>query len=312
MTHTGAIVTVLCAVLLLVSCKTSIILDTDIGSYTDDTWALGLLLASPEVQIELIVVSTLNTTQRAQVLAQFLTQVGRADIPIAIGPNQGGDIGGQYPYGKTFDLSTYPGQIFTDAPQAIIDTVTNQPDITILELSPPTTLAIALSEHPELFVNSRVVTMNGCIYLPEQEYNAAFNATATQIMYQQQYASPMITAPLDTSQSIGIWGSYYQQLVDAQFENVLVWNILEAFRVWAGHAVLMHSAILFDAEAARLLYSLDDVNIELLPISVNATGYTVIDPEHGSNVYAATSWQDQGRYGWQEDVTQRLLRWQYL
>ena len=65
--------------------KIPVILDTDIGLDIDDTWALGLLLKSPEIDVKLITASSDNTTVKAQLVAKFLERVGRTDIPIGIG-----------------------------------------------------------------------------------------------------------------------------------------------------------------------------------------------------------------------------------
>ena len=44
--------------------KTKIILDTDIGSDIDDTWALALLLNSPELDLKLLTTATFDTRYR--------------------------------------------------------------------------------------------------------------------------------------------------------------------------------------------------------------------------------------------------------
>ena len=46
-----------------------VILDTDIGNDIDDTWALGQLLNSPELDLKLVLTSTGDTEYRARVAA---------------------------------------------------------------------------------------------------------------------------------------------------------------------------------------------------------------------------------------------------
>ena len=48
-----------------------VILDTDIGNDIDDTWALGQLLNSPELDLKLVLTSTGDTEYRARVAATF-------------------------------------------------------------------------------------------------------------------------------------------------------------------------------------------------------------------------------------------------
>ena len=73
---------------------TLIILDTDIGSDIDDTWALVMLLnlsRGPDglgegpVDVKLITTCFADTTYRAKLVALALTSAQRTDIPIGIG-----------------------------------------------------------------------------------------------------------------------------------------------------------------------------------------------------------------------------------
>jgi len=62
-----------------------VILDTDIGGDIDDTWALAMLLRSPEVEVKLVVTDTADTVYRARVAAKLLQAAGHAEIPVGIG-----------------------------------------------------------------------------------------------------------------------------------------------------------------------------------------------------------------------------------
>ena len=63
-----------------------VILDTDIGSDIDDTWALAMLMRCPELDLKMVLTETADTTYRAALTAKFLTVAGRDDVPIAIAP----------------------------------------------------------------------------------------------------------------------------------------------------------------------------------------------------------------------------------
>jgi len=65
-----------------------VILDTDIGTDIDDTWALALLLRCPELDVRLVVSDTGNTEYRAAIIARLLEVAGRTDIPVGIGIKQ--------------------------------------------------------------------------------------------------------------------------------------------------------------------------------------------------------------------------------
>ena len=62
-----------------------VILDTDIGCDIDDTWALAMLLRSPELDLKLVVTDTGNTAYRARVAAKLLEIGGRTDVPVGVG-----------------------------------------------------------------------------------------------------------------------------------------------------------------------------------------------------------------------------------
>jgi len=87
-----------------------VILDTDIGDDIDDTWALGLLLKSPELDVKLVVGDYGKPDYRARLLAKFLERAGRTDVAVGVGLDNGvkGE-GGQAGWIKGYDLKAYPG-----------------------------------------------------------------------------------------------------------------------------------------------------------------------------------------------------------
>ena len=62
-----------------------VILDTDLGDDIDDTWALAMLLGTPQVDVKLIVTATSDTERKTRLVAKILEQMGRTDIPIGTG-----------------------------------------------------------------------------------------------------------------------------------------------------------------------------------------------------------------------------------
>ena len=49
--------------------KIPVILDTDIGSDIDDTWALAMLLKSPELDLKFVTTTTGDPRYRAKIVA---------------------------------------------------------------------------------------------------------------------------------------------------------------------------------------------------------------------------------------------------
>src|SRR6187455_2745598 len=106
--------------------KIPVILDTDIGSDIDDTWALIMMLNSPELDVKLIVTAHRDTTYRAKIVAKLLETAGRTDIPIAIGiqtPEWEGLA--QASWVTDYELEAYPGTLYRDGISALIDTIMN-------------------------------------------------------------------------------------------------------------------------------------------------------------------------------------------
>jgi len=58
-----------------------VILDTDIGTDIDDTWALAMLLRCPELDVRLILSDTGNTEYRARIIARLL---GIGVLPVSV------------------------------------------------------------------------------------------------------------------------------------------------------------------------------------------------------------------------------------
>ena len=62
-----------------------VILDTDIGTDIDDTWALAQLLRSPELAPKLILTGAGGIEFRTTVTARYLEVCGRTDVPVGRG-----------------------------------------------------------------------------------------------------------------------------------------------------------------------------------------------------------------------------------
>ena len=146
--------------------KIPVILDTDICDDIDDTWALIMLLQSPEFDIKLITTSVGDTTARTKVVAKILQEAGRTDIPIgagiAVGDMKRGH--GQDGWVKDFDLSKYAGKIYPDGVQAMIDTIMRSKEpITLIAIGPLPNVAAALEREPNIAKKARFVGMFGSI-----------------------------------------------------------------------------------------------------------------------------------------------------
>src|SRR5208283_3137271 len=115
-----------------------VVLATDIGDDIDDTWALGLLLKSRELDLKLAIGDYGKREYRAKLLAKFLKTVGHGNVPVGMGVDVDprGD-GPQAPWVKDFELSSYPGKVHQDGIGTMIETIVNsrQP-VTLIAIGP--------------------------------------------------------------------------------------------------------------------------------------------------------------------------------
>jgi len=87
------------------SARIPVIFDADIGGDIDDTWALVMLLKSPELDVKLVTTDAGNARYRAKIVARLLEVAGRTDIPIGLGLQLSEDDDGpQAPWVKDYDL----------------------------------------------------------------------------------------------------------------------------------------------------------------------------------------------------------------
>jgi inosine-uridine nucleoside N-ribohydrolase len=299
--------------------KIPVIFDTDICDDIDDTWALALLLQSPEFDIKLITTAVGNTESKARTVAKFLETAGRTDIPIGIGVQQHKRSHRQDAWAKDYDLGSYPGKIYKDGVQALIDTImkSRQP-IKLIATGPLPNIAAALAREPRIAHKAEFVGMHGSVrrgYEGRPEPSAEYNVVAYVKEAQKVFTAPweMTITPLDTCGIVHLDGLKYQKvlkrkspLTDALIENYRVWQrqrvadenkgLSEAEVIKrADQKVNTSSTTLFDTVAIYLAMSTDLLKKEKLGIRVTDDGFTRID-EKAKVINCATEWKDLGAF----------------
>jgi inosine-uridine nucleoside N-ribohydrolase len=296
-----------------------IIFDTDICDDIDDTWALALLVQSPEFDIKLITTEVGNTLSKARTVAKFLETVGRTDIPIGIGVQQHSRSHRQDAWANDYDLSSYPGTLYRDGVQALIDTVMkSRKPIKIVAVGPLPNIAAALEREPKIAQKAEFVGMHGSVrlgYGGSAEISAEYNVRAFAKEAQKVFTAPwnMTITPLDTCGIVQLKGQKYQAVLKR--DSALTRALIENYRAWLRQGLLIEqkdlseaelnkrvdqklnssSTTLFDTVAAYLAMSTDLVKMEKLPIRVTDDGYTRI--EQGAKVIScATEWKDLGAF----------------
>ena len=190
------------AALLLVSCaptetvsttadvagSTPVVLDGDFGP--DDMMALFYLLQRPDLDVLAVTVSgtgLVHCPQGAANAAAILSHLGRADIPVACGPDEPTAGGNAFPeewragsdeLATSLGVEPYIGHVDTDAVGLLTETIggAGQP-VRLLVLGPMTNIALALDASPDLVDDiADITTMAGAFdsLITDEEFLQAY------------------------------------------------------------------------------------------------------------------------------------------
>jgi inosine-uridine nucleoside N-ribohydrolase len=283
-----------------------VILATDIGDDIDDTWALGLLLKSPELDLKLAVGDYGKNEYRAKLLAKFSQTVHRTSVSIGIGMDTEprGD-GPQAGWVKDYDLNSYAGKVHQDGVQALIDTVMKSPEpVTIISIGPMPNVAAALEREPKIAERARLVGMYGSVrrgYDGNNDISPEWNVKAAPKACQKALSAQwdIIITPLDTCSLVKLEGEPYQRVLDSK--DPIASTIIENYRIWSkankapDDAAEKHSSVLFDTVAVYLAISQDLCQMEKLGIRVTDDGFTRIDNK-AKQMQVATEWKNLDAY----------------
>jgi inosine-uridine nucleoside N-ribohydrolase len=287
-----------------------VILDTDIGTDIDDTWALAMLLRCPELDLRLVTTATGDTEYRARIVAGLLAAGGRSDVPIGIGiptelpksvPAQMRRA--QLAYAEGIDLKAHEGSVLEDGVDALVRCVmTASERVTILTIGPLTNIASALAVEPSIATRARIVGMLGAVRNhgpfgdePRPEYNVRVDIAACRSVIAADWE--VTITPLDTCGWITLEGDRYAAIRDS--DDPLLSEVIENYRTWSGskgYRGFDHtSTALFDTAAVYLGYDESFLEIERLPISVEEDGRTTV-AESGADLRVATGWKDRDAF----------------
>ncbi len=302
-----------------------VILDTDIGTDIDDTWALAFMLRCPELDVRLIVAGTRNTTYRAKIIARLLEAAGRTDIPVGVGihfassmePYLAG-VDNQVEWVHDYRLEDYPGTVHYDGVQAIIDTImASDHPVTLICIGPLPDIGEALEREPRIVARARFVGMHGSIYghgrrgaVRAREPNVRNHTTACQRVFRAAW--DVTITPLDTCGLIRLDGARYRAVRDCH--SPLTRAVIENYRLWVPHFCPPRgltcdpdtaSAGLCDTAAIYAAFSQDFLVMKTLGVHVTDAGYTIVDPA-AKRIHCALEWRDLDAF--EDLLAQRLAQ----
>jgi purine nucleosidase len=192
-----------------VTAPEKIIIDTDIGDDIDDAFAVALALRSPQLQILGISTTFGDTETRAKLLDRLLGEVGRSDIPVAIGtPTTNVNFTQmRYAEGGHFARASHPPAV-----DFILDQIRRHPsEITLVAIGPLVNVGALIDKDAQTFRKlRRVVLMGGSVergygdlgyvkpHGPDPEWNIKNDIPAAQKLFGS--GVPIFMMPLDSTQ----------------------------------------------------------------------------------------------------------------
>lgn len=174
--------------------KQPIILDTDIGTDVDDAWALGLCLASTDLDLVGVTLVHGDLDTRAKIALKFLRLAGRPDVPVYAGEaspiTDGKGIVWAGHEGTETDFSDIEGiSAHPDGVRFILDTVRRSPgEVIVCSIGPLTNIAEAVRREPQTMAAvKKLVAMVGDYrgeggHNASREHNGCVDPAATRIV----------------------------------------------------------------------------------------------------------------------------------
>lgn len=262
--------------------KIPVIIDTDIGSDIDDTWALALILASDCFDVRLIMTVCEDVRYKAA-LAAKLCEIAGQEIPVVCG------VGGETVCSAQAAWLAGEERTFSAAfEDAFARAVNRSPGLTVIELAPFTNLARILERYPGLSRDFRVTAMIGAIekgYLNEDKAGAECNAALDPEAFNRVLAAGVKTEilPLDVCRDFILDKDCYRRVLTSP--DPLARAVTENYRIW--HRDYKGGAIKFDPETSSgILYDLlpvlrlicpEEFVTERIRLRADAEGKTVTD-----------------------------------
>jgi inosine-uridine nucleoside N-ribohydrolase len=267
--------------------RMKILLDTDIGSDIDDAWALGLLIASPDVELVGVTITDGDTAARAKLACKLLHVSSRDDVPVAVGrptppPDQ---VDLQFTWAEDF---TAKRPVPQSAADFIVETLRATPgEVMLVAVGPLQNVADALRKEPKLGqLAKRVVLMSGSIagnaWSPSAvaEWNVKRSVADAQLVYGT--GLPLTTVPLDSTTYVTLKTEERERLMN---HPAALTRALEAlYRLWIqspSQRMTLHDQM---AVAETLRPGAFFGRCESMPIRVDDRGYTLVDKGAGKPV----------------------------
>lgn len=286
-----------------------VILDTDLGTDIDDTWALGYLLKFDQLRLRMVLTTGGDVKYRANVATKFLHDCERDEIPVGVGVIRGNEYKTKRSLqdwiGDYNAKSDYTGPFFEDGITETIRLLDAIEEPTLICIGPLTNIAEIIHRRPDLPAKCNVIAMAGSIRIgyfdkpePEPEYNIYVDGPSARTVFDARWKSLTVT-PLDHCGTLFLKGENYQRVLQSQ--SSIAKAIISSYTSWhdfytnSKWDVTTQSSPLFDTAAIELAATHENSILEDMCLSVDTKNFTLIDPK-GTPAKAATAWEDKEKF----------------
>ncbi len=299
-----------------------IILDTDIGDDIDDALALGLILASPELELLGVTTVFINTIARARQARTVLQIAGRRDVPVAAGcgaafsprlalpfdPRQR-YLEGELPNQDASCLpeSDLPPLDQRHAVDFLIDTLmAGNGDIIPVTIGAMTNLAMAMVKEPRIIARiPKIVSMAAAFDQQISEWNIRCDPVAAAIVMSS--GAPLDIIGLDVTMKVQFRREHIAALNACP--RPLAQKLAQSVELWARHCEWAES----EARGLPIMHDPLAVATLLQPDLVSWRRGTASVELQGQKTYGFTLFEEgsagQHRYAYAVDSEAALALW---
>lgn len=193
--------------------REKIIIDTDIGDDIDDAFAVALALSSPELEVLGFSASFGDTPTRAKMLDRMLGELGRSDIPVAMGAeadvNRNAFTQRRYAEANTFRRANHAASV-----DFVLEQARKYPhQVTLVAIGPLPNVGAMIAKDPAAFrLLKKVVIMGGSIramtdpfgvaapIAPHPEWNIKNDIAGAKKLFEA--GVPLQVLPLDSTANL--------------------------------------------------------------------------------------------------------------
>jgi len=230
----------------------AVVLDTDIGQFIDDTFALFYLLTRIPKNARLLVVASSTAPDiRAEIAKQHLIAAGRQAVPVAIGKPPAGKATSRF----AGPLASWGAELtpeeraslLRDASAAVATLVTEASECIYIAIGPLTNAADFSVRFPHLAGKCRLVCMAGSVKpdvalpwgetTPVAELNVAMDASAAQTALEGNWSGTPLFADVSLGCDVMLQGHSWKKHVLKAKSDTMAAAALDAYQRWHDSAV---------------------------------------------------------------------------